>query len=221
MTARHGCLLATVVALLLLAPSAADAAGGRYRIDGGTAAERAQIAAALDASSFDWSLVPVEIEIHVARGSGSYATPGQIWLDPDLLDAGRFAWGVVQHEYAHQVDFFCLTDTTRAELQPLLGGQAWWSSPTNVLPHAQLTAERFASTLAWSYWASPDNVMRPQRATDESAAMPPAAFRALIQRDLGLPGAYAESQGLASLGRSHLMLPWFPVRVQIGPLDDP
>jgi hypothetical protein len=188
MTARHGCLPVAVVALLLLAPSAAHAAGGRYRIDGGTAIERAQIAAALDASSFDWSIVPAEIEIHVARVSASYATPGQIWLDPDLLEAGRFAWGVVQHEYAHQVDFFCLTDTTRAELQPLLGGQAWWSSPTSALPHAQLTSETFASTLAWSYWPSADNVMQPLRATDESAAMPPAAFRALVQRVLPRPG---------------------------------
>ena len=31
--------------------------------------------------------------------------PGQIWLDASLLDSGRFSWGVVQHEYAHQVDF--------------------------------------------------------------------------------------------------------------------
>jgi hypothetical protein len=76
----------------------------------------------------------------------------------------------------------------------LLGAQAWSSSPTRELPHAQLTAESFASTLAWSYWPSPDNVMQPERAKDESAAMPPAAFRTLIQRVLALPGAYGVRQ---------------------------
>lgn len=193
MTVRRGCMLCTAVALLLLAPSAAHAASGHYHVDGGTADERAQITAALSASSFDWSIVSAQIEIHVSRGTGSYATPGQIWLDADLLDAGRFSWGVVQHEYAHQVDFFCLTDANRAELQPLLGGQAWWDPPTGALPHAQLTAERFASTLAWSYWPSPDNVMRPLKPTDESATMPPAAFRALMQRLLARPAANAAS----------------------------
>lgn len=193
MTVRRGCLLGAMVALLLLSPSAANAAGGHYHVDGGTRAERAQIAAALNASSFDWSIVSGEIDIHVARGTGSYATPGQIWLDADLLDADRFSWGVVQHEYAHQVDFFCLTDADRAELQTLLGGQAWWSSPTDGLLHSQLTAERFASTLAWSYWPSPDNVMRPLKPTDESAAMPSAPFRALLRRVLAAPAANAAS----------------------------
>ena len=187
MTARHGCLLVTAIAMFAIAPSIARAAGGDYRVYGGTAAERGQVVAALNASTFDWSIVPSQIEIHVDRGSGSYATPGQIWLEADLLDAGRFSWGVVQHEYAHQVDYFCLTNAIRAELQAQLGGQAWWDSPTDALPHGQLVAERFASTLAWSYWPSRDNVMQPLSPIDESAAMPPAAFRALMQRILSLP----------------------------------
>jgi hypothetical protein len=206
MSARNACLLVGVLALVLLAPSAARAAGGDYRVYGGTAAERAQVAAALNASSFDWSIVPAQIDVRIARGSGSYATPGQIWLDADLLDAGRFSWGVVQHEYAHQVDFFCLTDATRARLQPLLGGQTWWDPPTGeFVPHAQLTAERFASTLAWSYWPSSENVMRPLKPTDESAAMPPAAFRALLERSLGLPAPDAASASVLSRGSNPLV----------------
>jgi hypothetical protein len=192
MSLRLRCLLIILLPLLLLAPGSAFAAGGHYDIVGGTTAERTQVTAALNASSFDWDVVAEPVTIHVARGVGSYAVPGEIWLDADLLDAGRFAWGVVQHEYAHQVDFFGLTQSDRAELLPLLGGRTWWDSPACALPHAQIAAERFASMLAWSYWQSPDNVMRPQSATDESAAMPPAEFRALLGRMVVLPAARAE-----------------------------
>ena len=67
--------------------------------------------AALTASSFNWSLVRVQITIHIARDiPSSQATPGQIWLDAGLLDSGEFAWAFVQHEYAHQLDFFLLDD---------------------------------------------------------------------------------------------------------------
>jgi hypothetical protein len=185
MTVHRSCLLVALFAtLLLVGPPSARAAGGRYTVEGGTAAERAQIGDALRASSFDWSLVPAQIEIHVARGVDSRATPGQIWLDADLLDSGRFAWGVVQHEYAHEVDFFLLTDAVRAELLPRLGGEAWSNLSGTDSPHRQLAAERFASTLAWSYWPSPDNVMRPDGQSDESAAMAPAPFRALLERIL-------------------------------------
>jgi len=189
---HRGSLLGALIALLLISPTAAAAAGGHYSVEGGTVAERAQVTDALRASSFDWSIVPEQIEIHVARDIDSDAAPGQIWLDSDLLDSGRFAWGVVQHEYAHQVDFFLLTDTDRTDLLQQLGGQAWWSPPGSALPHGQLAAERFASMLAWSYWPSPDNVMRPQGPMAESAAMAPPAFRASLQRLLvqgGRPGA--------------------------------
>ena len=182
--AKHVVTALTLIALIT--PSTARATGGTYDIDGGTRAERAQIPRALNASSFDWSVVPARIHFHIARGVASSATPGQIWLDADLLDAGSFAWGVIQHEYGHQVDFFRLTDANRTELLPLLGGDAWWDPPGVTLPHHQLAGERFASTLAWSYWPSPENSMRPQGPGDESAAMPPARFRALIQRILNL-----------------------------------
>ena len=183
----HAKHVATALALVALAaPSNARAAGGTYDIDGGTRAERAEIPAALDASSFDWSVVQTRIHVHIARGVDSYATPGDIWLDSALLDAGSFAWGVIQHEYAHQVDFFRLTDADRTDLLPVLGGKAWWDAPGQTLAHGELGGERFASTLAWSYWPSPENCMRPQGLGDESAAMPPAQFRAVMQRILKL-----------------------------------
>jgi hypothetical protein len=182
-------LVVALAVLALAAPSTAAAAGGSYEIEGGTAAERSQIPAALNASSFDWSIVATRIVFHVARGVDSSAVPGQIWIDANLLDSGRFAWGVIQHEYAHQVDFFNLTDADRAALIGPLGGRAWWNPPGATLPHRQLAAERFASTLAWSYWSSLDNSLRPSGAGDESAAMAPTRFRELIERMLGRPAS--------------------------------
>jgi sugar/nucleoside kinase (ribokinase family) len=163
------------IAAVLLTAQAAAARGARVAFDGGTPAQRAQVAAALKASSFDWSLLPA-VTVHIARGVDSHALPGEVWLDADLLDAGSFAWGVVQEEFAHEVDFLVLTDAQRTVLQQALGGTTWFGGAA----HAELGCERFASTLAWSFWQSPSNVMRPQSATDESAAMAPARFRALL-----------------------------------------
>ena len=164
-----------LVAAVAAPPAAAR--GGNYVFDGGTRYERTQVRAALDASLFDWDLVPQQITIRIAPGLAPAAEAGTIDLDADLLDAGRFAWGVVQHEYAHQVDFFLLDDGMRAQLAAELGGRSWWPTP-NELPHQALTCERFASTLAWAFWPSPDNVMRPDA--------PPAVFRALLDGLLGL-----------------------------------
>ncbi len=107
------------------------------------------------------------------------ARAGEIWLDANLLDAGTFARGGVQHEYAHEVDYFLLDDVRRARILPLLGGSAWCYDVA-ILPHAQYGCERFASTLAWSYWPSADNCMKPEGRGDESAAMPPRRFRAFL-----------------------------------------
>jgi opacity protein-like surface antigen len=90
-------ILAVIAAATLTFAGSAQAAGGNYVFDGGTQAEQQQVRAGLNASSFDWSLVPSQITIHIGRGiSTSYALPGQIWLDANLLDSGRFAWGTVQ-----------------------------------------------------------------------------------------------------------------------------
>lgn len=179
-----------VCGLLLLAalgtPAGALARGGDYVLDGGTDAQQEQVRAALDASSFDWDLVGARVTIHVRPGVASHATPGHVWLDADLLDAGRFAWAVVQDEYAHQVDFFRFDDVTRSRLLRALGGSDWCYAVTG-LGHGAYACERFASTLVWAYWQSPDNAYRPSGHADESAAMEPAAFRRLMNTLLGAP----------------------------------
>jgi hypothetical protein len=143
----------------MLLPPAGRATGGRYVFAGGTPRERAAVTRALAASSFDWDVVPVRVAIHIQRGAVSRALPGEIWLDADLLDAGSFAWGVVQHEFAHQVDYFVLAAQGRALLLHELGATTWCSD--TALRRELLGCERFASALAWSYWPSPDNCMRP------------------------------------------------------------
>ncbi|MES1247300.1 MAG: hypothetical protein ABUS54_06475 [Actinomycetota bacterium] len=168
-------LLIVFVIALAVAPSA-FAKGGTYVFAGGTRAEQGQVKAALDASSFDFSVVPSTVTIHIARNSASDATPGNIYLDSGLLDAGRFSWGVVQHEFAHQVDFLVLSDAARARLQSALGGSAWCAGAT----HSQLACERFADLVSWAYWQSPDNAMKPASAADEGGQLTPAAFRALL-----------------------------------------
>lgn len=183
MTRALRTLLLTALAALALSANA-WAAGGNYVVDGGSAKQRAQVSAALNASSFNWSIVPAQIKIHVAPVGQSKASPGHIWIDSQLLNSGRFAWGVVQHEYAHQVDFFLLDATTRSRLTTLLGGNAWcWE--TAGLKHDEYGCERFASTLAWAYWPAKDSAMRPDSKSSESAAMAPARFRSLMAQLFG------------------------------------
>lgn len=180
---RHFIRLA-LAALALVTPASAFASGGNYAFDGGTQPERAQVTAALNASSFPWSVAPGPVIVHVVRGTESRALPGQIWLDANLLDAGTFSWGVVQHEYAHVVDFAVLTDPMRAQLNVLLQGTAWWGSTA----HAGLGSERFADLVSWAYWTSPGNVMRPRSAQDEGGQVTPAVFRAALSSLLpGVP----------------------------------
>jgi hypothetical protein len=177
---RHLYGLCAAIVLALALVHGAHAAGGNYVFDGGSRSEQDQVRHALDASSFDWSLVPVQVVVHIAADVETEASPGQIWLASSLLDSGEFSWGVVQHEYAHQVDFFLLDAAARQELLQQLGGSDWCYEVPN-LPHGAHGCERFASTLAWAYWQSPENCMRPQSPTDESAAMAPSAFRALLK----------------------------------------
>ncbi|MDX6411214.1 MAG: hypothetical protein QOE91_730 [Gaiellaceae bacterium] len=184
---RHLALLFTAfVALGSAAPALAG--GGTYAFAGGTAAQQGQVKAALNASSFNWSLVPTQIVIHIAPGIPSEATVGNIWLDSNLLNAGMFSWGVVQHEYAHQVDFFLLDDAKRQILNTELGGSDWCYSVAGLL-HAQYGCERFASTLAWAYWPNAANSMRPTSAKDEGGAMGAVKFRQLMGLMIGAPTA--------------------------------
>ena len=174
-------LAVLTAAACLASPATTAGAGGGYRFDGGTKQQRETVVAALRASSFDWSVVPRPITIHTVDGEPSRSIPHEIWLDADLLDAGEFAWGVVQHEYAHQVDYLLFDETERSLLLKRLGGRDWCYG-TPGLAHDQYGCERFASTLAWSFWPSAENSMRPTGRRDESAAMAPAKFRALVSR---------------------------------------
>jgi len=184
---QHLALTFTVlVALGTAAPALAG--GGDYTFAGGTATQQGQVKAALNASSFNWSLVPTQIVIHIAPGIPSEATVGNIWLDSNLLNTGMFSWGVVQHEYAHQVDFFLLDDEKRQVLNTVLGGSDWCYSVPG-LAHAQYGCERFASTLAWAYWPNAANSMRPSSAKDESGAVGPLKFRQLMGMMIGAPTA--------------------------------
>jgi hypothetical protein len=106
----------------------------------------------------------------------SEATPGELWLDSDLLDAGVFSWAVIQHEYAHQVDYFLFDDGVRRRLTRLLKAGDWCYEESG-LSHPAHGCERFASTLAWAYWQEPENALRPRGRTDEAGAIAPAAFR--------------------------------------------
>jgi hypothetical protein len=181
--------------MALAVPPATTGAGNGYAFDGGTIAERQVVVSALEASAFDWSVVPGTVTIHIVRGEQSRSIPHEIWLDADLLDAGTFAWGVVQHEYAHQVDYLLLDDAQRATLLTRLGGRDWCHGVPG-LAHSEYGCERFASTLAWSFWPSPDNSMKPAGPRDESAAMAPGQFRALVARLTGAPARRATHNNL-------------------------
>jgi hypothetical protein len=181
---RLNCLRATAVvaAAVLLGAAfvpAAPGAAGPIAFRGGTAKERRQVHAALTASAFPFGVVGTTIIVHIERDVTSQSQPGHVWLDSRLLDAGRFAWATVQDEFAHQVDFFVLDDEQRATLNTLLGARDWCYGVRG-LPHGEYGCERFSSMLAWAYWPSLHNSYRPTSASDESAAMPPARFRAVV-----------------------------------------
>jgi hypothetical protein len=192
-------LVVLLVGLTCLGASAAGAgaAGARVDIVGGTPRQQATVQAALDASSFDWSVLPRTITVHIGNVGESYSTYGDVYLDASLLNAGRWAWGVVQHELGHQVDFFLFDDAKRATMLKLLGGTDWCYGVQG-LKHSDYGCERFASELAWAYWQSPDNSMRPTQPGDEAGFMPAAEFRATLAQLLGRPSlAQAPSQAKA------------------------
>jgi hypothetical protein len=178
---RARAVAATLAAALatLVFSSTAFAAGGDYVFAGGTSADRAQVRAALEASRFDWNLVPAQIQIHFAIGVSAYATPGNMWLDPNLLRAGMFSWAVVQDEYAHQVDFFVLDDGQRAVLKDMLGTRVWCHADHPGLAHAAYGCERFTSSLVWAYWPNAKNAYRPSSRHAE-ASIAPWRFRSML-----------------------------------------
>jgi hypothetical protein len=182
------CWLA-VVACALWCPATAPASVGPVVFDGGSPAEQTQVINALQASSFDWRVLPEPITVHVGSfAAGGFATPGAVFLDSGLLDSGEFSWGTVQHEFAHEVDFLLLHKEDHTELEAALHAKDWCYEVPG-LSHADQGCERFASELSWAYWPSSENAMSPSDiGGGESTGMPPAAFRALLAELLDTPG---------------------------------
>jgi hypothetical protein len=177
--------------------------GGQVVFAGGTPAMQAQVRDALAVSSFDWDVLPQAIAVHIAPlEAGSYATPGNVYLDSSLLGSGEFSWGVVQHEFGHQVDFLLLHDDDRAQFEADLHAKDWCYEVPG-LTHADQGCERFASELAWAYWPSPANSMRPADVGDESDGMQPAAFRALLAGVIGTPGTSSLGAVVAGAPTTH------------------
>ena len=133
---------------------------------------------ALEASAFDWSLVPVEVTIQIVDCGCAGSRPGVIVLDETLLEpppyGPAYTWGIVQHEYAHQIWWYALDDAERTFLQDRLGG-ADLCYEQRGLPHDAHTCERFASTLAWAYWPVEGNPAEGER------ALGPRKFRRLLR----------------------------------------
>lgn len=182
-------LLLTLAAALAL-PASAGARGGDYGFRGGTPQQQRQVRAALDASAFDWGVVRERITIHIGPGLRTSALPGHVWLDAHLVDSGRFGWASIQDEYAHQVHFLRFDSTEHRLLTTALGARDWCYADGS-LRHADYGCERFASTLVWSFWPSKHNAYRPTSARDESAAMAPGRFRALVTDLLGIDNPFA------------------------------
>jgi hypothetical protein len=176
-------ILASTAATFMVA-GPASAAGGTYVFDGGSAKQQTTVRAALAASTFNWSLLP-QIKIHVAKGSDSFAKPGEIWLDADLLDSGAFSWETIQHEYAHQIDFALLDAPKRAALRAVLGGSDWCYE-TPGLGHQAHACERFADKVASSYRIGTGTTTARSLASS-SASTAAAKFRALLTGLLAAP----------------------------------
>jgi hypothetical protein len=180
-------IVAALAVACTFAPGAL-ASGGNYVIQGGTPYQQLQVHEALDASSFNWSLVPETITIDIdPTVTRDQSIPGEIFLDPTLLDSGEFGWGAIQNEYGQQVDLFLLTDAQHAIFNTALGGTAWCYADESGLQLQQYGCERFASNLAWAYWTSPMNCIQPAYAGAVAAGMSPAAFRAFLTTQLGVP----------------------------------
>ena len=194
---RHLVLLAAFVALAV--PARADAADVALDFSGGSEEARAEVVSALEGSAFDWSLIgrPVTVQILDCGCAGS--RPGVVVLDETLLASspyGRaYTWGIVQHEFAHQVWWYALDDARRSELRTLLGGaDLCYEQPG--LPHDAHACELFASTLAWAYWAAAGNPMQAEK------VMGARQFRRLLGRMLGVTARFAIRRSFAGFSTS-------------------
>jgi hypothetical protein len=177
-------VLATVVAFLASAGDA-FAVGGNYVFVGGSPEAQAQVRAALNRSAFNWSVVPQQITIRITHCGCAGSKPGEFILDEDVLTSSpfgpRYAWGIVQDEYAHQVDFFVFDQDDRRRFMARFGGKAWCYEVAG-LAHDDYGCERFSALLAWAYWRSPDNVRTPIWRPADAPRLRRDRFRALVAR---------------------------------------
>lgn len=186
MTAAHRLLLvfATAVAFLALAGDAL-AVGGNYVFAGGSPAAQAQVRAALERSTFDYDVVPAQITIRITNCGCAGARRGEIVLDETQLTRSpfgpRYAWGIVQHEYAHQVDFFVLAQSDRNLFTSRFGGIAWCYETSGVA-HDDNGCERFATLVAWAHWRSSENIQRPGWRPQGAPALRRYRVRAFVAR---------------------------------------
>jgi hypothetical protein len=163
-------------------PANANAAETSVVFSGGSETARSQVVAALQASTFDWSLVGEAVTVEIRDCGCAGARPGVVVLDETMLDSQpygpAYTWRIVQHEFAHQVWWFALDDEQRSELQGVLGGSdLCYEQPG--LPHEAHACERFASPLAWAYWPVAGNPMQTEK------VMGARQFRRLIGGMLG------------------------------------
>jgi hypothetical protein len=84
---RHLVLLVALAALFV--PAKAQAGGGAYVFSGGSETARAQVRAALEASSFDWGLVRAPVTVRIANWGCAGSSPGLIVLESDPLEQGN------------------------------------------------------------------------------------------------------------------------------------
>jgi hypothetical protein len=152
-----------VLLVSLALSGTAQAANGNYLIEGGSPEAQATVRAALDASLFDFDRVPAQITIRISKCGCAGARPGVIVLDEDVVTdtthGERYSWGVIQHEYAHQVDYFLLQDADRAAAKRALGGKDWCYEQAG-LAHDAHGCERFADVFSWAFWPTKENILR-------------------------------------------------------------
>lgn len=153
-------LTAAVVAALAFV-GAAEAKGGNYEIVGATPTQQATIRDALEVSEFNWSVVPARITIRVSPDLANQAESvrGEIRIQSSFLDWGISAWASIQHEYAHQVDYYLLDNGRRDEALRVLGLPFPWRDLSR--PHDERGVEHFATMLSVAYWPSVLNLLRP------------------------------------------------------------
>lgn len=202
-TAARYLILAALLGALALPGTAAAVLNGPVAIDGGNAYEQTQVRAALRISAFDYTPVAARVTVVITRNipSSDAVSNGVMNIDANLLDAGEFSWGVVQHEMGHEVDFLYFSDADRAQLLDALGGASWWYTAP-MLAHGDYGCERFASELSWAFWSDKqDNSMHPVGVHDESNQMPVAAFRTLVNQLLAADGYTRQLQHVQSPGQ--------------------